>query len=181
MKARHPGAGGSRRANRIFISYRRGDADGQAHALRDRLARQYGPRSVFMDVDSIAPGADFVQVIENELASTDVMLVLIGSNWSVERGGQNRLSDPGDFVRLEVATALQRNIPAIPILIEAGSLPKQDGLPGPLRPLVRMQAVSLRSSSWNYDISRVASAVARYIKPRRRARRLRSAGLVLQP
>ena len=172
MKGLHPGAAGGRRANEIFISYRRGDTDGQAHALRERFAREYGRHNVFMDVDSIVPGADFAQVIEDELASTNVMLVLIGSNWRGDRESRDRLSDPEDFVRLEVAAALHRNIPAIPVLIEAASLPKRDELPEPLRPLVRMQAVSLRSASWDYDISRVARAVAGYIKPRRRSRRL---------
>jgi len=172
MEGLHPGTGRSRRSNEIFISYRRGDADGQAHALRDRLTREYGRGSVFMDVESIVPGADFAEVITNELASTDVLLVLIGTNWQKDREGRDRLSDPGDFVRLEVAAALQRNIPTIPVLIETASLPEWRELPEALRPLVRMQAVSLRSASWDYDISRVVSAVAKYIKSLRRSRRI---------
>ncbi len=137
MEGRNPGAEGIRRSNGIFISYRRGDADGQAHALRSRLTAEYGRNNVFMDVDSIVPGTDFVHVIESELAGTDVMLVLIGPDWQGGHGGRGRLSDPGDFVRLEVAAALYRNIPIIPVLIESTSFPSAHELPEPLRPLIR--------------------------------------------
>ena len=171
MKGRNPDADGIRRSNGIFISYRRGDSDGQAHALRARLTAEYGRTNVFMDVDSIVPGTDFVHVIESELAGTEVMLVLIGADWQGGHGGRGRLSDPGDFVRLEVTAALYRRIPIIPVLVESATLPRAYELPEPLRPLIRRQAVNLRSASWDYDISRVTSAVARYVKPARRSRR----------
>ena len=156
-------AHGERRLERIFISYRRGVTDGQAHAVRDRLIRRYGAHSVFMDVDSIVPGADFVQEIEQELDSSGVMLVLIGSDWLGEQGGQRRLDDPRDFVRIEVATALHRMIPTIPVLVEGTQLPSPQELPELLRALTRMQAVTLGNASWDYDISRVADAVAQHI------------------
>ena len=173
MANARPGTDGSRQANGIFISYRRGDSDGQAHALRARLTKEYGRRSVFMDVDSIVPGTDFARTIEDELAKAGVMLVLIGPNWRVARTGEDRLSGPNDFVRAEVSAALRRGIPVIPVLIGDASRPDRDELPEVLRPLVRIQAVTLRSSSWDYDISRVARAVSAHIRQGRRSRLVR--------
>src|SRR5215471_10630069 len=49
---------------RIFISYRRDDSSGHAGRLYDALADHYGSESVFMDVDTIAPGSDFAEAID---------------------------------------------------------------------------------------------------------------------
>ena len=43
----------------VFVSYRRGDSEGQARALNFELVKLIGKDSVFMDVDSIALGQDF--------------------------------------------------------------------------------------------------------------------------
>jgi hypothetical protein len=103
------------RAAAVFISYRRDDTGGQARALQDRLARQYPDRPVFMDVDAIAPGVDFVEHIEHAIAGSAVLLALIGHDWLAPEGdGTRRLDDPTDFVRLEITAALQRRIPLIP-------------------------------------------------------------------
>jgi hypothetical protein len=165
-----------RRPKGIFISYRRGYTDGQAHAVRDRLIRRYGAHTVFMDVDSIVPGTDFVQKIERELDSSGVMLMLIGRDWLGEQEGQHRLDDPHDFVRIEVATALHRKIPTIPVLIEGTQLPHPQELPRPLRALTRMQAVTLGNASWDADISRVTNAVAQHIEHPGPRRTLRAVG-----
>jgi hypothetical protein len=40
-----------------------------------------GPDQVFMDVDSIQVGEDFVDMITAAVASCDVLLALIGDRW----------------------------------------------------------------------------------------------------
>jgi hypothetical protein len=45
------------------------------------------------------------------------------------------LDDPNDFVRIEIAAALQRNIPVIPILLEGATIPKAAELPEDLKEL----------------------------------------------
>ena len=132
--------------------------------------QRYHARSVFMDVDSIVPGTDFVQRIEAALDSSGAMIVLIGRDWLKEQGGKRRLDEPDDFVRLEVGAALQRRIPTIPVLVNGTQLPASEELPEPLRPLARMQAVTLGNASWDYDISRVTDAVASHIGHDRRRR-----------
>jgi hypothetical protein len=71
---------------RIFISYRRDDAAGDAGRLADHLHRRFGATHVFLDIDTIDPGTDFVQVLRASLEQTAAMLVVIGPRWTSLRG-----------------------------------------------------------------------------------------------
>ena len=103
--------------SKIFINYRREDSIATAGRLRDRLAQTFGQKNLFMDVDSIALGRDFRSVLQEVLASCDLMLVLIGRNWVdvKDEEGRTRLENPGDFVRLEIEAALKRDIAVTPV------------------------------------------------------------------
>src|SRR5437762_13185902 len=92
----------------VFISYRRDDASGHAGRLYDYLVASLGKGRVFMDVDAIAPGADFVERIDSALSRSRAMFVVIGPRWGVatDRAGRRRLDDPRDVVRREIAAAL---------------------------------------------------------------------------
>jgi hypothetical protein len=90
----------------IFISYRRKDSGLHAHFIYQRLEAQYGRDQVHKDVDSIAPGVDFVREVERLIDASDVVLAVIGPFWATTRDGRERLSDPKDLVRQEVAAAL---------------------------------------------------------------------------
>src|SRR5262245_27035916 len=129
----------------IFISYRRDDSRHAAGRLVDRLAQMFPREQLFMDVDAIEPGLDFEKVINAKLAACDVMLAVVGPNWAASRdeSGGLRLADPKDFVRLELEAALKRKIRIIPVLVDGAKIPKGDGLPDVLRPLIRRNAVSL--------------------------------------
>lgn len=65
----------------VFVSYRREDTAGHAGWLRERLEERLGRGRVFMDVDAIEPGLDFVEVIEQAVNNTDVLVALIGNEW----------------------------------------------------------------------------------------------------
>src|SRR6202795_3034829 len=135
--------------NGIFISYRRDDAPGYAGRLYDRLAAHFGANHVFMDVQGIEPGVDFVDAIERALASCEILIVLIGKDWlAPDSAGRRRLDDPNDFVRVETATALARGIRVVPVLVEGAEMPRGDNLPTELLPLVRRQAVELSHKRW---------------------------------
>jgi hypothetical protein len=136
--------------NGIFISYRRDDAAGYAGRLYDRLAAHFGTDRVFMDVQGIEPGVDFVEAIERALRSCEILIVLIGKDWLAADGaGRRRLDDPTDFVRLETVTALNRGIRVVPVLVEGVPMPRADQLPADLLPLVRRQAVELSHKQWD--------------------------------
>src|SRR3954463_10334202 len=97
----------------IFLCYRREDSGGHAGRIYDRLTQHFGSRQpIFIDVDSVDPGVDFVDAIQQTVASCDVLIAVIGRNWvtATDDEGRRRLEDPQDFVRLEIEAALERNI-----------------------------------------------------------------------
>ena len=136
--------------NGIFISYRRDDSAGYAGRLYDRLAAHFGVDRVFMDVEGIEPGTDFVDAIERAIASCRVLIVLIGDEWlsAADAGGRRRLDDPNDFIRLETSAALARDIRVVPVLLDGALMPHESDLPDNLKPLVRRQAVELTHKQW---------------------------------
>ncbi len=129
----------------IFICYRRGDSAGFAGRLYDRLVAQFGEGRVFIDIDAgIPPGQNFVRVIEQRVSSCDVLIALMGKRWlTVRRARQRRIDDPMDFVRLEIETALKREIPVIPALLEGASMARTDQLPDSLATLPSLQAIQI--------------------------------------
>ena len=61
-----------------------------------------------MDFDSIPYGVDFREHIKQTLQRAKVVAAIIGPEWCGGREPANRrIDDPTDFVRLEVATALE--------------------------------------------------------------------------
>ncbi len=102
---------------KIFISYRRDDSASQAGRLYDRLEGHLGQGQVFMDVDTIKPGVNFVETVQQAIGECDGLVAVIGSDWLQisDATGARRLDDPADLVRLEIATALERGVPVIPI------------------------------------------------------------------
>jgi hypothetical protein len=94
--------------SKVFISYRRDDSAGHAGRVHDRLEREFGADLLFMDVDTIPLGANFIKVLRDGVAKCDVLLALIGPNWLDARDekGNRRLDNPEDFLRIEIATAL---------------------------------------------------------------------------
>jgi hypothetical protein len=144
----------------IFISYRRDDAAGYARAIYDALARQFGAERVFIDVDDIAAGQAFVDVIHRAVGSSQVLLVLIGKRWRGEREGQAaRLDEPGDLVRAEVAAALAHGMRIIPVLLDGAAMPAPESLPRDLRPLAGRNALELGNSRFAADIERLCLAL----------------------
>ena len=153
-------------SNRIFVSYRREDASGDAGRLADHLHRRFGADRVFLDIETIDPGTDFVEVLQASLRQTAAMLVVIGPRWTSLRAadGTRRLDDPGDFVRLEVETALSRSIPVVPVLVQGASMPKKEDLPASLAPLVNRQLAALDHAEFHDDAERLCDRLAAMIE-----------------
>jgi TIR domain len=131
---------------RIFVSYRREDTRLQAQWLRYLLSQQFGRESVFLDVDGIPSGADFRKHIKHQLRECRVVVALFGELWAGKStDGNRRIDAPDDWFRIEIETALERNIPVIPVVVEETQFPKSDELPPTLRPLVVRQLARLRA------------------------------------
>jgi hypothetical protein len=130
----------------VFISYRRGDAPFAAHALHCRLARRLAEHQIFMDVQGIGAGADFAEVIRDQITRCDALVALIGRNWlrATDRQGRRRLDLTDDLVRIEIASALRLEKRVIPVLVGVGAVvPAEQSLPDDLKPLVRRNAFRL--------------------------------------
>src|SRR5512144_677158 len=145
----------------IFISYRRDQDAGFAGRLFDRLERTFRRKALFMDVDSIAPGQDFVSILEARVAQCDVLLALIGRGWltATDEIGRRRLDNAEDFVRIEIATALTQAKRVIPVLIDDVPMPRSEDLPKELKPLVRRQAARLSHDRFKADSGRLIRAL----------------------
>lgn len=143
--------------SRIFISYRREDSAGHAGRLYDDLTEALGTDQVFMDIDQLHPGVDWVEVIDEAIQNTGVVLVVIGRSWldATDAHGERRLENPDDFLLREIATGLERKVRVIPVLVQGASMPKSTSLPDELKPLARRHAIELSDSRWRYDVGRL--------------------------
>jgi hypothetical protein len=149
----------------IFISYRRSDSEGQSGRLFKDLCERFGKDAVFIDVARMNKGLDFRRVLDEQLASCGVLLTIIGVGWltAVDEEGKRRLDDPHDFTRTEIAAALKRDIPVIPVLVQDAHMPREDQLPDDLKELIYRDGVELRHIHWDSDVNDLMNALAAYV------------------
>ena len=149
----------------IFISYRRDDSGGHAGRLFDALGDRFGSARVFRDIEDLEPGVDFVDALDKALNQCAALLVIIGPSWSTAAGSTGRrLDQPDDFVRMEVAKALERNVRVVPVLVAEATMPGTDELPENLRPLARRNAIELSDTRWDYDVGRLGDTLAKVLE-----------------
>lgn len=142
---------------KIFISYRVQDTAGETGRLVDALKQHFSDDQIFMDIENLEPGADFTKAIERSLSTCDVFLAVIGPHWLGEKDGEPRINNPNDWVRLEVGTALNRDIRVVPVLVNGGTLPAAEQLPEDLQPLLRRQSIEISNKRWRYDTDQLLS------------------------
>jgi hypothetical protein len=148
-------------SGKIFINYRRGDDPGFTQALLGRLEQAFPADRLFIDVDNIPPGEDFVRMLESQVAQCDALLAVIGHGWldaTDERGGR-RLDDPNDFVRIEIESALRQGKRVIPVLVHQARMPRPDELPEAIRPLATRNAVRLTHERFRADTQGLIKAL----------------------
>jgi hypothetical protein len=160
-------------AARIFINYRRDDSSATAGRLHDRLVREFGKNSLFMDVDNMPAGIDFVTYLNSWVESCDLFLALIGPRWldAKNAAGGRRLDDPEDYVTIEIAAALRREIPVVPVLADGARMPKSEELPEQLKPLVRRHAVEIRNAQFGRDADALVQKIREALRSARPDRR----------
>jgi TIR domain len=141
----------------VFVCYRRDDSAAFAGRVQDRLAQEFGRELLFMDVDAIPLGVNFVTALHEAVAKCEVLLAVIGPNWLEARDddGARRLDDPNDFVRIEIGAALQRSIPVIPILLDGAKVPKANQLPEDLKELAMRNWLEVHHASFHSDLDKL--------------------------
>lgn len=150
MANRHP---------KIFISYRRDDSAGHAGRLYADLTCRFGIKQVFFDVAAISPGENFDTVIQQAISECDVLIAVIGKRWLKTIVRPSELESRVDFVRLEISTAINRNIPIIPVLIQGEKMPDSEELPRGLEAIARRQALEISDNRWNHDIEQLTTCL----------------------
>jgi hypothetical protein len=150
----------------IFISYRRVDSADITGRIYDRLIGKFGRGPVFKDVDSIPLGIDFKEYLDMKVGECSVLLAVIGDRWleAGDSSGKRRLDDPADFVRIELESALERNIPVIPLLVRGAQMPSEGNLPPSLRKLAYRNGIPIRSDpDFHRDMDRLIKALEGYV------------------
>lgn len=150
--------------SRIFISYRHESTEHAVRHLAQDLGREFGEARVFLDVASIDPGADFIEVLEQGLRSCAAVLVVIGPGWlaAADPKGRRRLDDPDDWVRREVEASLGSiGVRVFPVLVDATPMPASSDLPVALHGLTRRQAFPLTARHWTNDLASLIAHLRR--------------------
>jgi len=155
----------------IYINYRQEDAEGQAGRLFDDLSAHFGPDGVFMprgrttSFPGIKKGLDFRRSIEEYVTSCGVLLVMIGKWWlsATDSTGKRRLDNPNDFVRLEIAAALSRDIPVVPVLVHDAVMPTERELPDALKELAFRNGTELTHARWDLDVKLLIEDLRPYV------------------
>jgi len=141
--------------DQIFICYRRDDSAWVTGRLYDRLVQRFGEGSVFKDIDSIPLGTNFKQHINSVLEQCSVVVVVIGDKWI-----DKRLNDPRDHVRIEIESALQRDIPVIPLLVQNATMPHEQSLPESLRELHYRNGIPINNDPhFHVDMNRLIKSL----------------------
>ena len=151
-------------SGKIFLSYRRDDAAADAFFIFDQLNVRF-PGRVFRDVSTVEPGADFVNAIDEAVRASKVLVALIGRQWLsiADASGQRRLDDPRDFVRLEIASALQQKIAVIPVLLRGARMPSFESLPADIAALGRRQALEISEGHFEQDVEQLVRLLERQL------------------
>ncbi len=137
---------------KVFISYRRNDAAGYAGWAHDLLESHIGAGEIFLDQQALMLGDDWRRVIERKLGACSYFVAIIGPRWAGDLPAHNRLVDPNDMVRFEVASALERaaldELKFIVLLVDGAPLPQDADLPEDIRSLTRYQAAPVNLANF---------------------------------
>src|SRR2546423_6469397 len=149
----------------IAISYRREDSLPVTGRLYDRLQTEFGKGNVFMDFDSIPYGVDFRDHIKQMIDQSKVLVAMIGPDWVGRRRHRGRrIDDAGDFVRIEIAYALNRKLPIIPVLVGNAQMPGPEQLPKDIEGLAFRNALSLDAGiDFHHHAERLVTAINRLL------------------
>src|SRR5262245_17105986 len=130
----------------IFISYRCSDAAGHARALHRDLTRRFDEDHLFFDRSSLEGGDLFPEFLKRSVAGCKVLVALIGPGWleAASPTGGRRIDEPGDFVRQEIALALELDKKVIPVLFDDTPMPIPTNLPDSIRRLSLFDGLPLR-------------------------------------
>jgi hypothetical protein len=95
-----------------------------------------------------------IKHLNSQVAECDVFLAIIGPNWLKAKDERGH-----DFIAIEIAAALARNIRVIPVLVDGAHMPKADELPDSLKPLARRRAVEVSHADFVKDAETMVARI----------------------
>jgi hypothetical protein len=142
---------------KVFLSYRRSDTETMAEVLFWCLMAKVDGIRLFRDKDTLQPGMVFADVIDGNIAKCDVVIVLIGKDWLTAKGkdGSLRLHAEGDWVRMEIASALRQKKRVFPCLIDGAGMPSAEELPADLQGMAALNATSISLGDVGRDVEKL--------------------------
>ena len=148
---------------KIFINYRRAEAEYAAGALGRELRRHFGDDRIFRDKEDIGGGASWKRRVLDEINGESALLILIGRDWATvtDAQGRRRLDNPDDPLRMEIADGLKDGAAILPILLENAEMPADTELPDDLRSITEHNALRLRDGDWQYDLTNICRTLER--------------------
>ncbi|TDI24202.1 MAG: TIR domain-containing protein [Acidobacteria bacterium] len=151
---------------KTFVCHRREDTADVTGRIFDRLVMDYGGQQILKDLDSIPLGVDFREYLGRMVGECDVFLAVIGPRWLNAEGGTSRLEDARDFVRIEIESALAREIPIVPLFVGGASMPSEEDVPESIRSFVYRNGVPVRPDpDFHRDMDRVIAGLDGYGRP----------------
>lgn len=155
-----PSAGASART-KVFVSYRRDDSPYVAGRVFESLVERFGTGAVLRDVDSFPLGVDFRKSIDHAVSDATVVLVVVGRSWlGPQSTTDRRIDSAADFVRIEIAAALARGIPVVPLLVDGAAMPDATTLPEDIRDFAFRNAVHIRPDpDFGNDVDRLVRGI----------------------
>jgi TIR domain len=144
----------------IMISYRRLDSQDIAMRIRDMLIAHY---EVFIDIYSTPLGTDFREQLNLALSTCDALIAIVGPRW------HDNIHNETDFVRIELETALKRQIPIVPALVLRAKMPAPSELPDVLRDFAFRQGTAIDSGvNFRHDVDRLIKSFDKVFSARTR-------------
>jgi len=168
-------------SGKIFINYRRELSQGEALHLSTILTRRFGRNRIFIDTHGIDGFSDWLNVLKQQVAGSAAMIAVIGPGWLevTDDKGNRRLDNPEDFVRFEIAEALSRDIPVLPVLLDGAELPEREQLPENMRGMLRRQAMDLHARRFEANARDISRELRKILRRRRVVPIWAAAGLAL--
>ena len=152
---------------RIFICYRREDTQDAAGRLHDRSPLPTASERVFMDIDSVPLGIDFVDHVTEQICRVRRRDRHDRPPMARDQR-QERHADDSTLrtilVRAEIAAALQQKIPVIPVLVQDAEMPPPTTCPTTSVPRPTQWHRSQRHR-WRAGVERLIKELDRVMKP----------------
>ncbi|MEU7644449.1 toll/interleukin-1 receptor domain-containing protein [Streptomyces huasconensis] len=151
--------------HKIFVNYRRDDAEFTATLVERELSRAFGDDKVFRASKSIRPGSKFPQEILTAVRRCNVLLAVIGPRWLLAQSatGGRALEDPEDWIRREIIEAFEAGAVVIPLLAGQVDRLQRSELPFELRELADCQYRRLSHRNADRDLTHLIDELLRLV------------------